>query len=231
LHIAGAGLARGYLNRPDVSAEKFIPNPFSKESGARLYKTGDVARYRPDGVIEFLGRNDEQVKIRGYRIELGEIEFVLGSHPEIRDAVVVAHEDSPGERRLIAYLVKKQEPGPSIADLRDYMNDKLPAYMIPSALVMLKGLPLTANGKVDRRALPAPDHARPELEQTYAPPNTAVEEILVSIWVEVLGIEQVGIHDSFFALGVIRFAASASLRSPRNWDLTSQFSNFSSTKL
>jgi amino acid adenylation domain-containing protein len=201
LHIAGAGLARGYLNRPDVSAEKFIPNPFSKESGARLYKTGDVARYRPDGVIEFLGRNDEQVKIRGYRIELGEIEFVLSSHPEIRDAVVVAHEDSPGERRLIAYVVKKEEPGPSITDLRDYMNDKLPAYMIPSALVMLKGLPLTANGKVDRRALPAPDHARPELEQSYAPPNTAVEEILVSIWVEVLGIEQVGIHDSFFALG------------------------------
>ncbi|MGH7830815.1 MAG: amino acid adenylation domain-containing protein, partial [Candidatus Binatia bacterium] len=185
IHIGGAGLARGYLNRPDLTAEKFIPNPFSTEPGARLYKTGDRARYLPDGNIEFLGRIDSQVKVRGFRIELGEIETLLADHPGARQSVAIVREDEPGQKRLVAYLVAKREFALTTSDLRGYLKDKLPEYMIPSAFVMLDALPLTPNGKVDRKALPAPDHSRPEQENPFVPPSTAAEKTIAEIWAQV----------------------------------------------
>ena len=157
LHIGGDGLARGYLNRPELTAEKFIPNPFSDELGARLYKTGDLVRCRTDGAIDFLGRNDYQVKIRGFRIELGEIEAVLGRHPSVRKAVVLAREDAPGEKRLVAYLIPNPEQKPSVDALRNFLKEKLPAHMVPPFFVVMEKMPLTPNGKIDRKALPSPD--------------------------------------------------------------------------
>ncbi|MFQ5853284.1 MAG: amino acid adenylation domain-containing protein, partial [Candidatus Binatia bacterium] len=201
LHIGGAGLARGYLNRPELTAEKFVPNPFSDEPGARLYKTGDLARYRPDGNIEFLGRLDHQVKVRGFRIELEEIEVVLGQHPAVRETVVMAREDKPKNKRLVAYVVSKQETCPTVTELRSFLKEKLPNHMIPTAFVMLEALPLTPNGKVDRKVLPVPDQSRPELQVVFVAPRTPVEEVLAGIWVEVLGLDQVGTHDNFFELG------------------------------
>jgi amino acid adenylation domain-containing protein len=201
LYIGGGGLARGYRGRPELTAERFIPHPFSDEPGARLYKTGDLARYRPDGMLEFLGRLDGQVKIRGYRVELGEIEAVLTQHPAVRESVVVAREEVPGERRLVAYVVADRQPGPSIRDLRRFLRAELPDYMVPAAVVPLETLPLTPNGKVDRRQLPAPEPARPALEDALVAPRTPVEEGLAEIWGQVLAVEQVGIHDNFFELG------------------------------
>ncbi|MEG4144515.1 amino acid adenylation domain-containing protein [Microcoleus sp. Pol12B5] len=201
LHIGGAGLARGYLNRPELTAQKFIPNPFSNSPDARLYKTGDLARYLPDGNIEYLGRIDSQVKIRGYRIELGEIEETLRQHSAVRDAVAIARDDGSGNKRLVAYLVLNQDKLPSISNLRAYLQEKLPEYMVPAAFVRLESLPLTPNGKVDRKALPAPDRDRPKLEEAFAAPSTAIEKILAEIWAQVLGLEQVGIDDNFFELG------------------------------
>jgi amino acid adenylation domain-containing protein len=232
LHIGGAGLARGYLNRPELTAEKFISDPFSAEPGARMYKTGDLARYRPDGNIEFLGRADHQVKIRGFRIELGEIEAVLGQHPAVREAVVLAREDAPGEKRLVAYVVahdpsrsrreealtersevRGQRPtedqslltsaptGSTAGELRRFLQDKLPEYMMPAVVVLLEVLPVTPNGKVDRRALPAPDRSRPELEKAFVAPRDDLELQLAQIWEEVLGVRPVGVRDNFFELG------------------------------
>ena len=201
LHITGEGLARGYLNRAELTAEKFIPNPFSDDTEARLYKTGDLARYRPDGNIEYLGRIDYQVKVRGFRLELGEIEAVLSQHQGVRDAVVVVREDKPGSQSLVAYVVPSSKPAPTIAQLRRFLIEKLPNYMVPTAFVLLETLPLTPNGKVDRRALPAPEPTRPESTVSWVPPRTPVEEMLASIWSQVLGIEQVGIYDNFFELG------------------------------
>jgi amino acid adenylation domain-containing protein len=200
LHISGVGVARGYLNRPGMTAERFIPDPFRNDRGARLYKTGDLARYLPDGNIEFLGRLDHQVKIRGFRIELGEIETVLVQHPALRVAVVLAREDLPGDKRLVAYVVPEGEPT-TTTELRHFLQQRLPEYMLPAAFVMLDALPLTASRKVDRRALPAPDWARPELEQAFVAPRTPVEEALAGIWSQILGVERVGIHDDFFELG------------------------------
>jgi amino acid adenylation domain-containing protein/non-ribosomal peptide synthase protein (TIGR01720 family) len=201
LHIGGDGLARGYLNRPELTAEKFLPNPFEKAEGRRLYKTGDLARYLPNGEIEYLGRIDHQVKIRGFRIELGEIEAALSQHPAIRETVVLAQEKVQGDKRLIAYIVTEQQLSPSISDLRCFLKEKLPEYMVPSVFVQLEALPLTPNGKVNRKALPAPDTARPELDKAFVAPRTPVETQLVEIWSQVLGVEQVGIHDNFFELG------------------------------
>jgi acyl-coenzyme A synthetase/AMP-(fatty) acid ligase/acyl carrier protein len=201
LHIGGDGLARGYLNRPELTAEKFIANPFSADPTSRLYKTGDLSRYLPDGNIDFLGRIDHQVKIRGYRIELGEIESVLAQHPCVGQNVVAVWEDSPGDKRLIAYVVSSQGPPPSTGEFRAYLQQTLPDYMIPSAYVFLDSLPLTPNGKIDRRSLLAPDRHRDGLEQAYVAPRSPTEEILAGIWAEVLKIEQVGIHDNFFDLG------------------------------
>jgi len=198
LHVGGAGLARGYLNRPDLTAEKFIPNPFRSEAGARLYRTGDLARYLPDGNIEFLGRIDDQVKIRGYRIELGEIECVLRQHPTVCETVVLAREDNPGEKRLVGYVVGADA---KVDELRSYLKQKIPAYMVPSIFVCLDAFPLNPNGKVDRKALPAPDQTRPETATTYVAPGTPTEEILAEIWAEVLKLDKVGVHDNFFELG------------------------------
>jgi len=201
IHVGGAGIARGYLNHPRLTAERFIPDPFSRKPGARLYKTGDLARFHADGQIEFIGRVDQQVKLRGFRIELGEIETVLGQHPSVREAVVVAREDASGGKRLIAYLVTREEPPPAASEIRDYLKRTLPEYMVPASFVVLEALPLTATGKVDRNALPEPEQVRPELAQVYVAPRTAVEEVLCGIFSEVLQVEPVGVRDSFFELG------------------------------
>ena len=201
IYIGGNGLARGYFNRPELTAEKFIRDPFSGASSSRLYRTGDLARYLPDGNIEFLGRIDDQVKIRGYRIELGEIEATLGEHPRVREAVAMAREDTPGDRRLVAYVVLTQATSQKVEELRNFLKGKLPEHMIPSAFVFLGSLPLTPNGKVDRKALPVPDQTRPELEGAFVAPRTALEKRLARIWGEVLKLEKVGIHDNFFELG------------------------------
>ncbi|MGH7824580.1 MAG: non-ribosomal peptide synthetase [Candidatus Binatia bacterium] len=201
LYVGGDGLARGYLNSPAITAERFLPNPFSTVPGARLYKTGDLARYLTDGNIEYADRLDRQVKIRGFRIELGEIEAVLGQHPAVRQAAVLAREDIPGDKRLVAYLVLNEKSAGFINELRGFLKQKLPDYMIPATFVTLDSLPLTVNGKIDRRALPAPDQTRPELEHGYAAPRTEAEEVLARIWAEVLKVERVGVHDDFFDLG------------------------------
>ncbi len=201
LHIGGVGLARGYLNRPELTAEKFIPDPFSGEPGLRLYKTGDLARYLNDGNVEFLGRLDHQVKIRGFRIELAEIEAALREHPAVRETVVVVLGDAPGEQRLVAYAVTNQEPAPTTTELRSFLKEKLPDYMLPSACVFLKAFPLTASGKVDRQALPIPEKSRPELEKGVVAPRTPAESTIAEIWRDLLGVDRVGIYDNFFDLG------------------------------
>ena len=200
LHIGGIGLARGYFNRPELTKKKFISNPFSQEEEARLYKTGDLARYLPDGNLEYLGRIDHQVKIRGFRIELGEIESVLAQHPQVRETVIIAREDQPGNKQLVAYLVGHQDSLVASC-LRNYLKEKLPDYMIPSAFVQLESLPLTPNGKVDRRALPAPDRADRTLESSFVPPRNLLEQQLVQIWEDVLSISTIGVQDNFFDLG------------------------------
>ena len=200
LCIGGAGLARGYLNSPALTAEKFVPDPFGPVPGERLYRTGDLARHLPDGEIEWLGRTDFQVKLRGHRIEPGEIEAALRRHPAVAQAVVLGREDVPGERYLVAYVVPGGEPPPVASELRSFLKGKLPAHMVPSAFVWLDRLPLTANGKVDRQALRPPDPSRPESADGYVAPRNPTEERLAGIWSELLGLERVGIHDSFFDL-------------------------------
>ncbi|MFS0517035.1 amino acid adenylation domain-containing protein [Nostoc sp. UIC 10607] len=198
LHIAGVGLAKGYLNRPELTTEKFIPNPFD-EGVSKLYKTGDLARYLPDGNIEYLGRIDNQVKIRGFRIELAEIEALLGQHDDVQICCVIAREETSGNKRLVAYVVPQKEVTPTTDELRQFLDEKLPGYMVPSVFVMLESLPLTPNGKVDRRALPAPD-LQQELSN-YVMPNTEVERIIAGIWQNTLEVEKVGIYNNFFELG------------------------------
>ncbi|HZQ47828.1 MAG TPA: amino acid adenylation domain-containing protein, partial [Verrucomicrobiae bacterium] len=198
LHLGGVGLGRGYLGRVELTAEKFIPNPFGKEPGERLYRTGDLARYLPDGNIEFLGRVDHQVKIRGNRIELGEIEAALGGHPEVRENVVVVQE-AEGEKRLVGYVAIKEGSERQAAELRDYLKERLPEYMVPAFIVALASLPLTANGKVDRKRLPEPD--RDGAEAFYVEPQARVEKTLALIWCKLLRLEKVGMRDNFFELG------------------------------
>ena len=199
IHIGGACVTRGYLNRPELTAEKFIPDPFSEEAGARLYKSGDLARYLPDGNIEFIGRSDEQIKVRGFRVEPGEIGAVLGSHPAVREQIVIGREDTPGDKRLVAYVVVEQTL--DAGELRVFLKERLPEYMIPSAFVFLDSLPLTPNGKVDRNALPAPDAARPELQAALIAPRTATEERVAAVYAHVLNLKEVGRYDNFFDLG------------------------------
>lgn len=200
LYIGGECLASGYLHQPELTAQKFISNPFSDNKAARLYKTGDLARYFSDGNIEFLGRIDHQVKIRGFRIELGEIESVLTQHESVQETVVIAREDAAGNKRLVAYVVVNGESATTMNELRRFLQCKLPEYMIPSAFVAIAHIPLTPNGKVDRRTLPIPDQ-RPELETPFVAPRNAIEIKLAQIWSEVLGIGSIGINDNFFDLG------------------------------
>ncbi|MGA2078247.1 MAG: amino acid adenylation domain-containing protein, partial [Terriglobia bacterium] len=201
LFIGGDGLARGYLNRPELTAERFVPNPFSVEPCARLYRTGDLVRFLPDGVLEFLGRLDGQVKIHGFRIEPGEIEAVLRAQDTIRQAAVIVREDTPGDKHLVAYIVPAAGAEVSVGMLRDALSLRLPPYMIPASFVFLERLPLTANGKLDRRALPPPDKATMKSMDTYTPPRTPVETKLVKIWSDILGVESVSVRDNFFDLG------------------------------
>ncbi len=225
LYIGGIAMARGYLNRPGLTQERFIPNPFSDSSQARLYKTGDLARYNRDGNIEFLGRSDDQVKIRGFRIELGEIEVAIAAYPAVRQAVVLAREDVPGDKRLVAYIVPNSQDSPQkehseqaqgqaeqvlqqqnliahlVPQLRSYLKARLPDYMVPSAFVVLEAFPVTPTGKVDRRALPAPARSRPELSTDLVLPQSDAEKLIAKVWQEVLQVNVVGIHDHFFELG------------------------------
>jgi amino acid adenylation domain-containing protein/non-ribosomal peptide synthase protein (TIGR01720 family) len=201
LCVGGVGVARGYLNRAELSAERFIPDVYGEVPGARLYRTGDLARYLPDGDIEYLGRIDFQVKVRGFRIELGEIEAVLEENPDVRSAIVIVREDTPGHKRLVAYLVPEGEVAPSSGELRSFLGETLPDYMIPASFVTLEELPLTSSGKVDRRALPEPEATRVETGVEYVAPRTPMEETLVDIWARLLGVEQISIHDNFFEIG------------------------------
>jgi amino acid adenylation domain-containing protein len=196
LHVGGEGLGRGYLDRPGLTAERFVPDPFSSRPGARLYRTGDLVRLRPDGLLEFVGRDDDQVKLRGHRIELGEVEAVLREHAQVRDAAVTVREDIPGDRRLVAYTVGDAEPG----RLRAHLAARLPEPMLPAAYVRLEELPLNAHGKVDRRALPAPERDR-QSDRAYRPPETDEERLVAGIWAELLGVDRVGADDDFFELG------------------------------
>jgi amino acid adenylation domain-containing protein len=201
LSIGGVGLARGYLNRSDLTAERFVPDPFSKTPGARLYRTGDLARYLPDGNIVFIGRIDYQVKIRGYRVELSEIESALSQHASVKQAAVVVRNNGSQEKRLIAYVVPRHPGKPRTYELRSFLSGKLPGYMVPSTFVLMKDLPVTRNGKVDRKGLPDPDHERPDIDTAYVMASTRFEEDIASVWKEILQIDKIGIHDNFFELG------------------------------
>ena len=210
IHIGGDGVTHGYLNRPELTAEKFIADPFSRKPNAKMYKTGDLGRFLPDGRIEFQGRADNQVKVRGYRIELGEIESALAQHPSVQECVVIAREDVEGDKRLVGYVVPAANQTISPSDLRAWVKDRLPEYMVPVAFVSMERLPLSPNGKVDRRNLPAPDYARPESAGEYQSATTPTQEVIAGIWAEVLKLDQVGIHDDFFALGRTLAACHAS---------------------
>jgi amino acid adenylation domain-containing protein len=200
LYVGGAGVGRGYLNRPELTTEKFIPHPFSERASARLYRTGDWARLSEQGQIEFAGRRDQQVKLRGFRIELGEVETALAKHPSIRESVVAARDDATGDKRLIAYFVANQAM-PDVTELRRFLGAQLPDYAIPSTFVAMDALPLSANGKVNRLALPEPDDARPQLSVSYTTPRNEIEQRLAEIWSEVLRVNGIGVHDNFFELG------------------------------
>ncbi|MGE0472121.1 MAG: amino acid adenylation domain-containing protein [Nitrospirales bacterium] len=201
IYIGGVGLARGYQGRPDLTAARFIPHPYTKDFGSRLYKTGDVARYRSNGTIDCLGRSDQQVKILGYRIELEEIEIVLSQHPAVRQVVVLCHEERPGEKQLVAYWVPDGDSSIEPWSLRAYLKARIPDYMLPAVFVALNALPLTANGKLDRRALPTPEKCRERFNTSMVPPRTLEEEMLADIWAATLNLPQVGIYDNFFSLG------------------------------
>jgi acyl-coenzyme A synthetase/AMP-(fatty) acid ligase len=209
LYLGGIGVGKGYFRRPDLTAERFLDDPFWGVSGARMYRTGDLARWMEDGNLELLGRVDNQVKIRGYRIELGEIEARLLAHPAVREGVVVARADASGEKRLVAYFVAREasemaEPRFAhllAADLRKSIAGELPHYMVPQLYVRIDELPLSPNGKVDRKRLPEPDHGRPEHLSAFVAPRDPVEDVVAEIWAEVLGAESVGMEDSFLDLG------------------------------
>jgi amino acid adenylation domain-containing protein len=199
LYVGGAGVARGYLGRPDLTAERFIPDPFPNEPGKRLYRTGDLACFKEDGQIDYRGRIDHQVKVRGFRIELEEIECVLGQHPDVRDTVVLAREDVPGDKRLVAYIVT--DGTHDVGEWRRWLSRSLPDYMLPAAFVTLEAFPLTTSGKIDRAALPAPDASRPSQDKAYVAPRDQLEQILVDLWRPVLGLNELGVNDNFFEAG------------------------------
>jgi acyl-coenzyme A synthetase/AMP-(fatty) acid ligase len=201
IFVGGAGVARGYLRRPELTAERFVPDPFAERPGDRLYRSGDLARRLPSGEIEYLGRSDHQVKIRGFRVEPGEVESVLLVHSAVREAVVLAREAGLGDKRLVAYLIGVSRERPSVSELREFLGDRLPDFMLPVAFVWLDVWPVTSNGKLDRRALPDPDRNDSASAEDFVDPATPVEEVLAGIWREVLGLDRVGVHDDFFDLG------------------------------
>jgi len=221
LYIGGAGVARGYLKRPELTAERFLPDPFTARAGARMYKSGDLGRWLPDGNIEFLGRNDHQVKIRGYRIELGEIEARLLEHTGVRETVVLAREDTPGEKRLVAYYTASGEVEVAAEVLRAHLSVTLPEHMVPAAYVRMERMPLTANGKLDRKALPTPGTDAFGV-RGYEAPQGEIEEKLAAIWVEVLKVERVGRHDNFFELGGHSLVAVALIERMRQQGLRAE---------
>ncbi len=200
IYIGGEGLAIGYLNRPELTAERFVPDPFGGYPGERLYRTGDTARYASDGNIDFIGRVDYQVKVRGFRVEPGEVEFVIRQHPSVKNAVVIAKEDRTGVKRLVAYVVPA-EAGAGASELRAFLKDKLPDYMVPAAFVTIAELPLTPNGKLDRAALPEPEITRADIGSRFVEPRGEIERQLAQIWEKVIGITPIGATDSFFDLG------------------------------
>jgi amino acid adenylation domain-containing protein len=201
IFIAGASLAKGYAGRDDLTAERFLNNPFSELKGARMYKTGDIGRYLPDGNIEYLGRTDNQVKVRGYRIELGEVEIALSSFPGIAQVAASVREDEPGDKRLVAYFVTESGKSLQSAEIRKFISGKLPEYMIPSAFVAVEAIPKTPSGKIDRRALPKPDESRPDIGTLFVEPRTDVEKKIAGIWSQLLRIDKTGVNDNFFDLG------------------------------
>ncbi|MCF5710807.1 AMP-binding protein, partial [Pseudomonas syringae] len=197
LYVGGAGVARGYLNRPELNEQRFLANPFSEQSGARLYRTGDLVRWSVDGSLEYLGRNDDQVKIRGFRIELGEIEACLAKHDSVKEAVIIAREDVPGDKRLVAYYTARVSDETLDSEvLRRHLQAHLPDYMVPAAYVRLDSLPLTPNGKLDRNALPAPDQSS-VVSREYQAPQGVTEQAIAEIWQDLLSIDKVGRHDHF----------------------------------
>jgi len=219
IYVGGAGVARGYLKRPELTAERFVPDPFCEEAAVRMYKSGDLGQRTEDGDIEYLGRGDMQVKIRGFRIELGEIEATLADHASVQEAVVIARDDGPGEPRLVAYVVKKPGHIPTAQELRDFLREKLPAHMVPNAYVLLDSLPLTVNGKIDRNRLPPPAES---VRQESGVPSTPLEGQIVKIWCEVLGIGSAGTDDNFFDLGgdsLLLAAVHTRLRQDLNLDI------------
>jgi acyl-CoA synthetase (AMP-forming)/AMP-acid ligase II/acyl carrier protein len=200
LFIAGDGLARGYVNRPDLTADKFIPDPYSKRGGERLYRSGDIVRYLAGGELEFMGRADRQVKIRGFRIEIGEVEAALGECEGVGQCAVISESDGRGEKRLVGYVTREGE-GASVGEIKGRLKERIPEYMMPWVIVMMEEMPLNANGKIDRSALPAPDSLRTELYEMFVSPRTPIERVLADIWTEVLQVKQVGVFDNFFDLG------------------------------
>src|SRR6185369_8385979 len=200
IYIGGEGLSRDYHKQPELTAERFVPNPHSHIPGARLYRTGDLGRHKQNGEIEYLGRIDQQVKLRGYRIELGEIETVLEAHELVHEAAVTVH-DQAGQKRLVAYVIPEKETDLGVSELRAFLQQRLPSYMVPAAFVFLEQWPLTPNGKLNRRALPAPDEHRPELDTQFIAPRTELESVLANFWAELLNLRQVGVNDNFFELG------------------------------
>jgi hypothetical protein len=194
-------LANGYLGDDQLTQERFIVNPFTGITDDRVYRTGEQGRYLPNGEVDFVAREQDRVSIRGFRIELGEIETVLSRHPAVREAIIAAREDSTGDRRLVGYVVTKPDGTATASDLRGYLKEKLPDYMIPSTFIFLPQLPLSANGKVDRGALPAPGNARPGLAETFVAPRTPMEILIAESWKDILGLDRVGLYDNFFDLG------------------------------
>jgi amino acid adenylation domain-containing protein len=225
LYVGGAGVARGYLNRPDLTRERFLPDPFSGRAGARLYKTGDLARYRSDGILEFLGRVDNQVKVRGYRIELGEVEAALAGHPAVQSCAVLAREDTTANKQLVGYVVLRTGQKASAEELQTFVKRQLPEYMVPAHIVFLDSLPLTVNGKVDRKALPAPSTASATPSRKFTAPRNETEKSIVAIWSELLKVEDIGIDDDFFELGghsLVAIRALARIRDRLDVDLPPQ---------
>src|SRR5262249_498487 len=217
IYLGGDGLAQGYLFQPELTAERFVPDPYSNIPGSRLYRTRDIGRYRSDGEVEYTGRADRRVKVRGMRVDLGEVESVLGRHPALGNVAVTLDTGSPAGERLVAYVVANQTPSPTSGQLREFVAQRLPQHMVPSSFVMLEQMPLTPNGKIDRRRLPAPPSSRDLLDPSFVPPRNPVEQILAQIWKDVLSLDSLSVDDNFFAVGGHSLLATQIISRIRSW--------------